>query len=827
MKIFLKYVLKSMVEKKARFLLLLVAIVLSTALFVGSMGAVDAALDSFVKPQLEQLENKDMFISSKEGEGTFTLDGMKLDGVKGIVPEIRSNAIYDSDEMQALNIIGREEEYINKDILLEGKNLKDFKNEKCIISKRISNELDLKVGQDLDLILNGEKISLGISAISSNEGIFYADTKESFQVIVPYEYIAHKFNLEGKYNNIMATKTEDTVEESVEKFNDANTKFAAKELYNEEAIKSQLSQMTIMFYMMLTIVVFMSGIIIYSSFKLTVTERLPIIGTFLSQGATRGIIRRILYLESLCYGVIGGVLGNALGVGLLYLINYVISPLKDYGIIEKPNINPIYLTYGLGFALILSVVSAVVPIIRTNKLQVKEVILNTLNNAEVIGIRKFIIGSLLLIVVLILNSFKDQWVINLSPLLSILAVAAIMLIFPKIIDFVSKNIFGVLRDITGINALALNNMRTSKVLLGNVNLLIIAIISIVTINSLSVSIKNVVTEAYEKLDYDLYVEVPESGTEDIKEKIINILEDEPAVVKDSIQKECYVRGSIKDENYTVMGIDPDKYLDYDKYVDWDSKEYSNIFEKFKNGDLNGVILSKKVAEKLDLKAGEDFKMKINTTTKSYNVVGVVDGKLYNNGLFIMINFEGLPKDYIEGAPLSLILNTSSDSAIVKENINKSIRELGGVVSTFEETRERNIEGNEQLMNILSIFSFMSVVIGAFGVLNNIGISFIQRKKDLAVLSSVGMSNFQRAKMLIIESVLAVLWATIIIIPFSYLVISILSKITKLIGFDMDVYFNINFMPITFVVSLVLVLIATIPVLFKSKKLSIIEELKYE
>lgn len=827
MKIFLKYVLRSMLEKKARLFLLLVAIILSTALFVGSMGAVDAALDSFVKPQLEQLENRDVLISSKVGEGTFTLDDMELEGVKDIIPEIRSNAIYDNDDMQVLNMIGREEDYINKDILLEGKSLKDFKEEKCIISKRISDELDLEIGQDLKLILNGEKITLEISAISSNEGIFYADTKDNFQVIVPYEYIAHKFNLEGKYNNIMATKTEDTVEDSVDKFNDANTKFAAKELYNEEAIKSQLSQMTTMFYMMLTIVVFMSGIIIYSSFKLTVTERLPIIGTFLSQGSTRGVIRRILYLESLCYGVVGGVLGNALGVGLLYLINYVIAPLKDYGIIEKPNINPMYLVYGLGFALILSVVSAVIPIIRTNKLQVKEVILNTPNNTETIGIGKFIIGILLLIVVLILNYFEAQWVINISPLLIILAVAAIMFIFPKIIDFVSKSIFKSLRDITSINALALNNMRTSKVLLGNVNLLIIAIISIITINSLSVSIKNVVTEAYEKLEYDLYIEVPSSDTEDIKEKIINILEDEPAVVRDSIQRECYVRGTIRDKIYTVISIDPDKYLDYDKYVDWGSKEYSNIFGKFKNGNLNGVILSKKVAEKLSLKAGDDFKMKINTTTKSYNVVGVVEGKLYNNGVFILLNFEALPKDYKEGAPLSLILNTSSDSTKVKNNVNKKIRELGGVVSTYEETRDRNIKNNEMLMNILSIFSFMSVIIGAFGVLNNIGISFIQRKKDLAVLSSVGMSNTQRTKMLIIESVLAVVWSTIIIIPFSYLVISILSKIVKLIGFDMDVSFNIKFLPIIFVVSLMLVLLATMPVLFKSKKLSIIEELKYE
>lgn len=827
MKVFLKYVLRSMLEKKARLFLLLVAIILSTALFVGSMGAVDAALDSFVKPRLEQLENKEIFISAKDGEGTFSLDDMKLEGVKDIIPEINSSAIYDSDDMQVVSIHARTEEYINKKLLLEEHTLKDFEGGKCIISKRISDKFNLKIGQDIKIILNGERITLEISAISANEGIFYADTKDRFQVIVPYEYIANKYNLKDKYNSIMASKTEESVKDSVEKFNDANTKFAATELYNEEAIKSQVSQITTMFYMMLTIVVFMSGIIIYSSFKLTVTERLPIIGTFLSQGATRGIIRRILYLESLCYGFIGGIIGNALGIGLLYLINYAVSPLKEYGIMEKPNININYLIFGLVFSVVLSLVSAVVPIIRTNKLQVKEVILNTSNNSEVIGIRKFIIGILLLVAVLIINSFKNQFAINLSPLLIILAVSAIMFIFPKIIDFVSKNIFSSLRDISSINALSLNNMRTSKVLLGNVNLLIVSIIAIVMINSLGVSIKNVVTEAYENLNYDLYIDVPVSDTQDIKEKIINVLENEPAVIKDSIQKECYANGSINNSNYIVMGIDPDKYRSYDNYIDWDKEEYIKIFEEFKSGDLNGVILSKKIAEKLKLKVGDNFDMKLRATTENYKVVGVVDGKLMNNGVFLLINFQGLPKEYRERAPISLILNTSADAAKVKENINKSIRELGGTVSTYEETRDKNIEANKMLINILSIFSFMAVVIGSFGVLNNIGISFIQRKKDLAVLSSVGMSNIQRGKMIINESILTVVWSTIIVIPFSYLVISILSKITKLIGFDMDVSFNINFVPITFIVSLILVLIATIPVLFKSKKLSIIEELKYE
>lgn len=823
MKIFLKYVLKSMLEKKARFFLLLIAIVLSTGLFVGSMGAVDAAIDSFVKPQLEQLENKDVYVSAKDGAMAFDLEGLKLDGLKDIVPEIRGSFIYDTDDMQTIQVIGREEKYINKDVFIDGNELKDFNGEKCIISKRVSEEFDLKVGDKLNTLLNGEKVSLVISKISANQGVFYGDTKENFQMIVPYKYLAEKFDMKDKYNVAFANKTEANIKDSIEKFNDANTNFIAKELYNEDAVKSQVAQINNMLYMMLLVVVFMSSIIIYSSFKLTVTERMPIIGTFLSQGATRGTIRRILYLESLCYGVLGGVIGNGLGIGILYLINYVISPLKEYGILQQPNINIRYLIYGLVFSILLSVASAIVPIIKTNKLQVKDVILNTSDSSEQIGIGKFVAGIVLLLGVIIVNSLKTKWLINISPVLFILAIIAVILIYPKVVEFISKNIFSKLRDTNPINALALNNMSTSKVLLGNINLMNIAIISIIMINSLSISIKDVVVEAYEKLNYSIEINVPESGAFDLKEKVLDILKEEPNVVQSSIQRQQYAGGEIEGNNYSVMGIEPDKYLDFDNYLNWDKEEY----KEFENGSLNDVVITEKIAEKVKLKKGDSFDMKVGTTNKSYNVVGIIDGKLYNNGAVVFINYKGLPKEYVDSASIQFYLNTTGRSADVKENINKKIRALGGSVLTFEETKARNVENNKQLTDILSIFSFMSVVIGAFGVLNNIGISFIQRKKDLAVLSSVGMSKFQRNKMLIIESILTVVWSIIIVTPFSYLGMSIMSKISKLLGFDMEVVFNIKFVPVIFLVSLAIVLIATIPVLLKSKKLSIIEELKYE
>ena len=77
MKVFLKFVLKSMTEKKGKFLLLLLAVFLSTALFVGSYGMTDLVTDIVTKEVTETFEGRDIVITDKNGEGYFNIDKLK------------------------------------------------------------------------------------------------------------------------------------------------------------------------------------------------------------------------------------------------------------------------------------------------------------------------------------------------------------------------------------------------------------------------------------------------------------------------------------------------------------------------------------------------------------------------------------------------------------------------------------------------------------------------------------------------------------------------------------------------------------------------------
>lgn len=831
MKIFFKYVVKCMTEKKGRFCLLILAIALSTGLLVTSTGAIKVAMNSFVKPMLASFDGKEIYITPKDKKEVFmSTSDLTEAGVKNVQGEIRLSGVINDDERIRLALHAREDKYIDKTKILEG-NISDLKGETCIISKRVSKDRNLKVNDTLEFYMAGVKKQYKIVGISSNEGIFYSDKSKSFGVLVPYEYISKELKVEGKYNLVLANKAKDNVKDSIKEFNDKNTKFTAEQLFDEEAVNSQLGSFTSVLYVMLIIVVFMSGIIIYGSFKLTITERLSVIGTFLSQGATTGTIKKILYLESIGYGIIGAIFGNALGVGGLYLINYLVSPLKAYGIYDKVEINPYYLVLGAVFAILLSLVSALIPVRKIKKLQVKEVILNNVNISMTIGWGKFIAGAILLGISIGVNFIDAKWAYALSGVFVIVSVIGLILMYPKLVDILTNVLYKLFRGRSKTVVFALNNLRTSKVLLGNITLIIVSVLSIMMITSAGASLKNVVTEAYTKMNSDITV----SGIQTIEgvegqnttDKLIAKIKENKDVNKDSIQISMQASTKIGNTFAGIEGIDASKYRDYNQYLDLNSDKNKDMYDRFAKSSERELIITDKLKDKLGKNVGDTITLNINDIKKDFKIAGSIDGKLYQDGFVIFMKNEVLKKDFNFKEADQIMFKTNKDAAEVKKELLPTIKQFGATAMTKAEMEKQNAESNQMVINILSIFSYMAIFIAALGVLNNIIIGFLQRKRELAVLSSVGMPQGSRSLMLLIESVLSVVWAMAIAVPYSYLGLSLISRFIKVIGMPLEIVLDLKSVPGYFCISLALILLATIPVLFKSRKLSIIQELKYE
>ena len=109
------------------------------------------------------------------------------------------------------------------------------------------------------------------------------------------------------------------MEQSINEFNDVNTQVKAETSFaNHEGMLNAIKEGRTICFALLTIVILLSAVIISSSFKLIIVERMPVIGTFFSQGATKKNIIFVLLTESSLFGILGGVLAFLIGVGAIY-----------------------------------------------------------------------------------------------------------------------------------------------------------------------------------------------------------------------------------------------------------------------------------------------------------------------------------------------------------------------------------------------------------------------------------------------------------------------------------------------------------------------------
>ena len=181
----------------------------------------------------------------------------------------------------------------------------------------------------------------------------------------------------------------------------------------------------------------------------------------------------------------------------------------------------------------------------------------------------------------------------------------------------------------------------------------------------------------------------------------------------------------------------------------------------------------------------------------------------------------------EAYSIDFRLTKGADPAAVEKSFKSAVSELGATYISRDDMMEQNVQSNQMIINILSVFSYLALVITAIGILNNISISFQQRRKEFAVMASVGMNRSKRTNLVLTESITSVIWGIALSVPFTVMVSGILEKLFSSIDLPMPISFDWKALPVYSLVALVVVLIATLSTIRNSKKLNIVAELKYE
>ena len=827
MGVFLKYISKNMLERKGRLFLLIFSIMISTALLIASLGMIDAVMDSFVQPYKITAEGQDIAIASNTDDPFFSEEDVKKTGIENLVGTLdATGVINDNDEVKYVSLVGKK----SLDIKMVSGSFENVSKNNITISDRIAGEYSLKTGDKLTIAINGKKTDFTVTGIASNDGLFYSDTKKGFYAVVPYDQMNEMLGANGKYNYMTAklSDSDTAVKDAVTDFNNANDTVKATVLVDETTVGTE--SITMGLYGMLALVCIVCVIIICGAFKLIITERLPTIGTFMSQGATRKKMQHILLMEAALYALIASLFGTVLGEVGLALITRSFAPLKEYGIYPPLKINPVHILIGIAFAILLSVGSAWLPARSINKLQVKDVILNRVETSHKKGAARFIAGCVLLAFSIAGFASDAQWTKDLSPVLFMCSFLGAVMVSRKLLKFLSGVVSRIFRSNTTA-FLAMNNIKSSKLLRGNITLLIVSLSAVFAIVSVGNSMKDMVVSAYEELNTDFTVSniIPSTTDTTTTQILIDRLSNTDGIDKDSITPQ-YVGDTEKDGYlYYVFAADPDKYAQYMQYFQFDSAKNKDTYEKYKNDTNKGILIGDVVAKHINKKPGDSIEIEIGGKKDTFNVIGTFDSKVYNNGRVALIKPEDMFRSFgiKEAYSIDFRLTKGADPAAVEKSFKSAVSELGATYISRDDMMEQNVQSNQMIINILSVFSYLALVITAIGILNNISISFQQRRKEFAVMASVGMNRSKRTNLVLTESITSVIWGIALSVPFTVMVSGILEKLFSSIDLPMPISFDWKALPVYSLVALGVVLIATLSTIRNSKKLNIVAELKYE
>ena len=177
--------------------------------------------------------------------------------------------------------------------------------------------------------------------------------------------------------------------------------------------------------------------------------------------------------------------------------------------------------------------------------------------------------------------------------------------------------------------------------------------------------------------------------------------------------------------------------------------------------------------------------------------------------------------------LHIVTDDGVDLNKMKEILKKEIKEVGISVQTVKEYIDVQEEQMNSIMGIFYVIVGLSVVLSFIGIINNQVISFIQRRRELAILNSTCMSRRQLKKMLFVETVISNLIASIFVIMVAYVSTIYINYFMQGIDMYVNVEFNISIVLKFIGIIYVILLLTLIIPIRKIRKMNIVNEIKYE
>ena len=361
----LEIVINNVMRRKARTLLTLLGISLGVAAIVAlvsfSIGLKSNALDIMgkVAGDITVMEEGQMFTMSSLSEDTMR----KIENISGV--QMVAPTVMLMDLSKGFNNLGTEARGVNPDMeqrfssnswdIIDGRPLRSAEEFNAMAGVVLADQLDLKVGQTIEYMGHDFKI-VGILTFGNTllDQAYYINIKTAREIAKrPSDYV----------NMIRVKVSKPGTEEEVAKR--INLTVPGAEARSSEVMSEQVGEFLGIIekvtWAISALAAIVGGVGIANTMLMSVIERTKEIGVFKAVGWSNSDVMRIILVEGLLLGFLGGVIGVFLGFVALIVVQDQVPGFAG-------QITPLLIGEAMGFAMSLGVIGGIYPAYRAANL---------------------------------------------------------------------------------------------------------------------------------------------------------------------------------------------------------------------------------------------------------------------------------------------------------------------------------------------------------------------------------------------------------------------------------------------------------------------------
>lgn len=787
----LKLTFANMKQKKFRSVLIILSILLSVALMYSVLSLSNRVTKLFEFQIRKEVGNASIMVMPDQDSGMQYLEEQNFTGLSELeysVPLISAFGYTElSGEKLPVAFTGMTTEDYDKvyDYELLEQEEETLTGNGAWIGKETAKKYGIMLGNELRVILMGKEYQFRITGITSDKNNNLGYAADRIKLVTHPDTLSKALNLSGMVSAYYVNyQPEADQEDSLARLKAAFPQYEVRDVTDLSDFRQMITMVVTSLFLMVMAVIMVSAFIIYSSFKIIAIDRMPLMGTLRSIGATRKMTVRILLFESVFYGLTGGVLGIGLGTGILSLTMKLM--LRNFGIstdgVSATNIA--YMVASVAIGLILAVGSAVIPIVKTSKRSIRSIIFAELKNEKHVSVWKAIVGLFMVITGFILFEIAPSGVELMLDMIAMLLVCIgggfiIPLLSSLLMKLLTLLLRPIYKDSIGVITANLKNDRT---MMNNIMLLAMGLGVILMINNFSSTVAKAVTDVYSlgRADAEIFSEMDETF-------IRNVRQTEGV-------EHVYTTKQIRDVKanngeITLMFLEGMDGPDYSRYA-WDefgSYLTEDVLEEFTSS--RSALVTRFTAKKYGLKIGDSLEIDLDGKVIPYKIIEIVPS-IMNNGNMTFVYEDFLAEDAGVINSQSMYLNFVD--GIDEKEVIQQIKELMPYtilpIQTHEEMRNQNVKANNSLFFMMKAISVIAMFIGVVGILNNFTISFLSRKKLIATMRSLGLSQKKTRNNMLLEAFLCGCLGTLSGLALGTILLKSMCYVVEAMGIPSDVMF---------------------------------------